>query len=256
MTYTALKLIALASMLWDHLMASFAAPVEIFLWDTFFPDAASTPGVLLGLQTALQYLGRIAAPIFLWSVAQGFRYTRDRRRYGLRLLACALVSQVPYLLANRVWTGGVLSDWEIGGNILFTLLAGLLTLCLYERCRRVHPVLGYIAAAAAVVVGELLPMEGGGGYLLFILLFYWTDHWPVPRRALLWLLVLPLARWRMLGLLFTDSRGLRVWCLNVLGPFWGVALTFTYNGRAGRPLPRGLWYTAYPLHLLLLGLIG
>ena len=256
MTYTALKLIALASMLWDHLTASFAAPVQILLWDTFFPDSASTPGVLLGLQTALQYLGRIAAPIFLWSVAQGFRHTRDRRRYGVRLLIGALVSQYPYLLANRVWTGGVLSGWEIGGNILFTLLAGLLTLCLYERCRALHPALGYAAAAAAVIAGELLPMEGGGRYILFILLFYWTDHWPVPRRALLWLLVLPLARWRMAALLLAGPRGLRTWCLNVLGPFLGVALTFAYSGQPGRPLPKWLWYAAYPLHLLLLGLAG
>lgn len=256
MTYTTLKLIALASMLWDHLMASFAAPVEIFLWDTLFPDSASTPWVLLGLQRALKYLGRIAAPIFLWSVAQGFRHTRDRRRYALRLLAFALLSQYPYLLANRVWTGGVLSDWEIGGSILFTLLAGLLTLCLYERCRRVHPTLGYAAAAAAVVLGEFLPMEGGGRYILFILLFYGTEQWPIPRRALLWLLVLPLSRWHMAAMLFAGPRGLHTWCLNALGPFLGVALTFTYSGQPGRPLPKWLWYLAYPLHLLILGLAG
>ena len=126
MTYTALKLIALASMLLDHLMASFATPVQLFLWDTFFPGSASPP------------------------------------KYALRLLLFALLSQYPYLLANRVWTGGLLTDWEIGGNILFTLSAGLLTLSLYERCRALHPAGGFAAAAAAVVLGALLPIEGGG----------------------------------------------------------------------------------------------
>lgn len=256
MTYTALKLIALASMLLDHLTDSFSVPVQIFLWDTFFPDSASTPAILLALQSALHYIGRIAAPIFLWSVAQGFRHTRSRRRYALRLLLFALLSQIPYLMANRLWTGGVLTDYEIGGSILFTLLAGLLTLCLYERCRALHPALGYAAAAAAVVLGEFLPTEGGGRYILFILLFYLTDRWPIPRRALLWLLILPLSRYRMTALLLTDPGFLSTWCLNALGPFLGVALTFTYNGQPGRPLPKYLWYAVYPLHLLLLALLG
>lgn len=255
MTYTALKLIALASMLLDHLMASFANPVQLFLWDAFFPDSAAAPAILLALQTALKYLGRIAAPIFLWSVAQGFRHTRSRPKYALRLLLCALLSQYPYLLANRVWTGGLLTDWEIGGNILFTLSAGLLTLSLYERCRALHPAGGFAAAAAAVVLGELLPIEGGGPYLLFILLFHLTESWSIPRRALMWLLILPLSRYRMTALLLTDPGWFRPWCLNALGPFLGIALTFTYNGKPGRPLPKYLWYAVYPLHLLLLALI-
>ena len=109
MSYTALKLVALASMLYDHLRDSFGNSVLVFLWDTFFPAEASTPVLLLTLESALAYLGRIAAPIFLWSVAQGFQHTRSRRRYALRLLVFALISQVPYLMANRVWTGGFLT---------------------------------------------------------------------------------------------------------------------------------------------------
>ena len=113
-------------------------------------------------------------------------------------------------------------------------------------------------AAAAVIAGELLPIEGGGRYILFILIFYLTDRWPVSRRTLLWLIVLPLSRYRMTYMLLSDFSGrmLQMWCLNALGPFLGVVLTFLYNGKPGRPLPKFLWYIVYPLHLFLLGLLG
>lgn len=258
MSYTGLKLIALASMLWDHLRASFGNSVLLLLWDTFCPQAISLPPALHALDMALAYLGRIAAPVFLWSVAQGFRYTHSRRKYALRLLLAALISQYPYLLANRVWSGGLLTSYEIGGCILFTQLAGLLTLCLFTRCRSRHPALGWAVAAAAVLLGEFFPIEGGGRYLLFLLVFYLTPHWPVPRRTLLWIILLPLSRYRLTGMLLTQfsPRMLALWCLNAMGPFLGVALTFLYNGKPGRAVPKWLWYIAYPLHLFLLGLAG
>jgi len=176
----------------------------------------------------------------------------------VRLLLAALISQYPYLLANRVWCGGLLTDYEIGGSILFTQLAGLLTLCLFTRCHDRYPVLGWAVAAAAVLLGEFLPIEGGGRYILFVLVFYLTPQWSVPRRALLWAVLLPLSRYRLTGMLLTQfsPRMLGLWCLNAMGPFLGVALTFLYNGKPGRPVSKWLWYIVYPLHLFLLGRAG
>ena len=53
------------------------------------------PGTLLG--DFCTYIGWVTAPCMCWFLVQGFHYTRDRRRYGVRLLVFAILSQWPYM---------------------------------------------------------------------------------------------------------------------------------------------------------------
>ena len=55
----ALKIIALLSMLWDHV--TYVWPLTLTVEVLFFPDAAETIPALLVLQRATDYIGRIAA---------------------------------------------------------------------------------------------------------------------------------------------------------------------------------------------------
>ena len=48
---------------------------------------------------ALQAIGRIAAPIFWFFVAEGYFHTRDVRKYALRLLFFAAISHFAYNFA-------------------------------------------------------------------------------------------------------------------------------------------------------------
>ena len=237
MSFFTLKTIALLSMLYDHI--AYVWPAVAFGW-------APEP-----LQQGLHYLGRIAAPIFLFSIANGYRHTRSVRRYALRLLLFACLAEQPYY-------------WLFGdhGNILFTLLLGLLALRLLDWGNKCRPGLGHLAAGLLVVLAEVLALsEGKGRYILFILAFYLTEAWPRRKKLLLWLLLLPLGRWSFTWDILTQAaagtltgRWLRLWALNTMGPLLGVVLTFFYNGERGRSFPRDkyIWYAAYPLHLLLL----
>ena len=151
-----LKLIALLSMLYDH--ASRLFPPALLLPE-LFPNISAE--LFEALFHASNYIGRIAAPIFLWSVAQGCRHTRDWRRYALRLLTFACLAEWPYYLLFRMH-----------GNIIFTQLIGLLTLRAMEWGNEKRSRLGYLLAALAVVLAwHISPFEGGGRYLLFILVF-------------------------------------------------------------------------------------
>ena len=240
MSFFALKTAALLSMLWDHV--TYVWPLSMVL--------ENVP-MILAVQRCTDYIGRIAAPIFLFSIANGYRRTRDFKKYALRLLVFACLAEYPYYLL-----------FEFHGNIMFTLLLGLLTLRLMEWGNKKHDKLGYLLAAGVIVLSQHFNLtEGGGRYILFILVFYWTEYWPVRKKALLWLVLMPLSRYSLTWMviserLFTD-RWLHMWCLNAMGPLLGVAFTFFYNGEKGRAFPgdKYLWYVFYPAHLLALGLV-
>ncbi len=243
-----LKLIALLSMLWDHVTAVW--PLQIILWPLLYPEAETLPPPVELAETVGHYLGRIAAPIFLWSIANGYRHTRNVKRYALRLLIFACLAEWPYFLL-----------FEVHGNILFTLLIGLLTLRGTDLLNAKRSGLGWVFAGGVILLLEVLHFpEGQGRYVLFILTFYHTESWPRSKTALLWLFLYPASRWRLLRLCFTEgfsAWSIRTFVLNGFGPLLGVALTLSYSGKKG-PDGRGLkylWYIFYPAHLLALALV-
>lgn len=250
MSFFALKTVALLSMLWDHV--TYVWPLAMTLELLLFPNAAETIPALLVLQRITDYIGRIAAPIFLFSIANGYRHTRSFKRYALRLLVFACLAEYPYYLL-----------FGFHGNIMFTLLLGLLTLGLMDWGNGKGAGLGYLLAAGVVISAQYLSLtEGNGAYILFILVFYMTEHWPVKKKALLWLLLMPLSRYRLIWMFFSEQlftwRWLHMLCINAVGPLLGVACTFFYNGKKGPSFPgdKYLWYVFYPAHLLALGLLN
>lgn len=253
MSFFALKAVALLSMLFDHVTNVY--PVSWFIQDVFFPNALETPQIALSIQYAADYLGRIAAPIFLFSIANGYRHTRNFKKYALRLLVFACLAEWPYYLL-----------FGMHGNIMFTLLLGLLTLWLFDHGNRRRPGLGWAAAAAVILAAELLALtEGKGRYLLLILAFYLTEHWSVGRKSLLFLFLIPATRyaltWDILSQAMAGTltmRWVHLWAVNALGPILGAAVTFCYNGKKGLTFPgdKYLWYVFYPAHLLVLGLLA
>ena len=109
-----LKLIAILSMLLDHIGA------------VFFPE-----------HPAFRWVGRLAFPIFCYCMTVGLLYTRDIKRYLGRLGLFALISQPCYILATHPW------DWQtewMNWNIFFTLFLSLLAMWVF-LCRE-RPGLG------------------------------------------------------------------------------------------------------------------
>ena len=114
---------------------------------------------------------------------------------------------------------------------MFTLLLGLLTLRLVDWGNGKRDGLGYVLAAGVVIAAQYLSLtEGNGFYILLILVFYWTESWPVRRKALLWLFLMPLSRYKLIWMFFSEQlftyRWFHMLCLNALGPLLGVAFAF------------------------------
>lgn len=144
-----LHLLAMGLMLCDH------------MWATILPA-----------QEWLTCVGRLAYPIFAFLAAEGFRRTHNLRRYLLRLLVWAVISEMPF---NLIYGGSLLYPFH--QNVLWTLLLSLLLLAGMERLRaRFQPVpaAGLCAGLALLgfVLGYAAMVDYYGIGVLTVMAFY------------------------------------------------------------------------------------
>ena len=217
---SALKLLAMATMLVDHSAICFRPLLNPYLFTLF--DIRFTPYVLL------RGFGRIAFPIFCFLLAEGFRHTRSKQRYALNLFLFALLSEIPYDLFN---CGALPYERQ---NVFFTLLLGGLGIWCLSKFREMPLGSSLLLIGLAVVAAKLNADYGWKGFLLILLLYLLADQPMVQAFSGITLLGWPL------GVAFAF-------------PFLNL-----YNGERG--FVRGMaakyfFYCFYPVHLTILWLL-
>ncbi len=120
---SALKTIALATMFIDHLGFTVVDRLEHMLRSDIGPTGPVT--------AAMRMIGRIAFILFAFLLVEGFSNTSDKRKYVTRLLAGAVISEIPFDLAAA---GGYFDPWD--QNIFFTLAIGFCTIWLLDLLRK------------------------------------------------------------------------------------------------------------------------
>ena len=105
-------------------------------------------GFLLHLSNLFSILGRIAFPIFVFFIVEGFFKTSNRKKYLITLLLFGVISEVPF----DMFTSKVFFDpyWN---NIMFTLALCLITIWIIDavKAKISNKVLWY--SISIVVVG-------------------------------------------------------------------------------------------------------
>ena len=236
-----LKLFALVSMTVDHIAAVMEPVIPALSTPLIrFPQSAAYPGDLTPY-LLMRGFGRLAFPIFAFFIAEGYLRTKDLKRYALRLLILALVSEIPfnYALKGAAFYPGY-------QNTIWTLLAGLLTIAGSEAIRSKlnqtdpdsrtgrHAFLKgliphLILVPACLIVHFAHTDYSAFGVLLIYLLYVLRDD----DNRFMWAALLTL--WE--------------------GPaIFSYLLLSRYNGEKGLPL-KWIFYLYYPLHLTVIVLI-
>lgn len=213
-----LKFIAMFSMLADHVNKALVYPY------------INGSGMLL-LSDVLEVVGRIAYPLFLFFLVEGFFKTRSRARYLAQLLGFAVISEIPFnLFVSRTFFDPNCN------NILFTFAMALVTIWSIDALKNKLPrAAWYPISAVIMAVMCIAAMLGGVDYEYHAILggcFFYFFHRMHP-------VSIPFA---------FASMYKEPWSL------LGFALTLTYNGQRGRQ-NKWLGYVFYPAHLLALGLL-
>lgn len=213
----------------------------------------------------LRWIGRIAFPLYVFLIVNGFRHTSNRLRYALRLAIFAVISQVPFALVSHPGTMfGKL-------NVFVTLLLALLTVWATDEMRK-HRFSKYLCFLPTLIVfsayhfGWIASDYGAKGALL-AMTFYLFDG----KRTLTALGMLASFYCSYLiafGILCVQTLRGRPYVINPpskwemtqLFCLLSLVFIFLYNGKKGN-MPASKagakavqlgFYLFYPVHLLVL----
>ncbi len=237
-----LHIIAMALMLCDH------------AWGTGVLDYAW-----------LTWIGRIAFPIFAFMIGEGYAHTSNLKRYAARILAFALISEIPF---NLMMHGSVFYPYD--QNVMWTFLIAIG--CLKAVDGAIHPAkpvsllkrVGSIGLAIlAVLLGYILSILGMTDYnsagVLTVVMFYIFRGSRWDHRAAQFLGLYNINCVLLGGLVVPVTLFGHTWeiaqqsfALFALIPIW------LYRGRRGPhcKLIQYGFYAFYPVHILLLALIA
>ena len=230
----AIKYIGMVTMLLNHIAVIF---LESGTWAAELLTAA----------------GYFTAVTMIYFLAEGCRYTQNKRRYLARLFVFALLSELPYCLAFT--QNGVLEFY--GLDMLFTLCICFLLAQVWEApigaVQKGFLYFAGIAASALCDWGILGPV--------YMLLFLRAGTSRERVKTAFVQAVLLFGAFNLLGGLgrLAPAQNLLYAVLGMAGMgAAGVCIVYFYNGKraaAGWTFSKWFFYLFYPGHLLVLGLL-
>lgn len=246
-----LKLIACVTMLIDHIGATLVE--RVFMRCPI--DSAAFP-FWEGLYFGMRIIGRIAFPIYCFLLVEGAYRTRDPKKYGLRLLAGMLLSEIPFDLAFSPTY--MTCEWKLTtpllgfnpefNSVMMTLLLGFGMLQCMKRVK------GFWRVAAVLpfyILAERLYTDYGGMGILLIAVFSLTKG--AKKETLLRVLGCAFVLCAQLDIMLKygighDMESFAMLALIPIGMYSGRKLTHNKAVQWG-------FYLFYPVHILLLALL-
>lgn len=234
-TSFSLHIMAMAFMLCDHLWGTSVVSSDLFTC-----------------------IGRLAFPIYAFLIVEGYFHTRSLKKYVHRLLLFAVISEIPFNLV----TGGSIF-YPLHQNVLWSFLISIGLIHWNERVKGKRGwkriLVGIATFCIAYIGGIITFVDYYQAGILMVLAFYcfrggkWWHY--LAQLICMWYI-----NCQMLGgfgyvfELFGAEHFVPQQALALLAliPIW------LYRGRQGyhSKMLQWIYYLFYPLHLLILGMIG
>lgn len=205
--------------------------------------------LIFGRFSYLNLIGRIAFPIFAYQITEGYIHTSNLKKYFLRLVLFALISQIPFMLFLSTHT----NPWHL--NIFFTLTFGLLAITVYDKlnkleCKniakhRLYQLLGFVAFILLAAIAEFTKCDYGYFGVLIIFFFYFFRNHKILMNLSIILTILYYYRAYLLYYSSLLYIGIPICTIIPL-----IFINF-YNHKKGKDTKLFL-YLFYPSHLLVI----
>lgn len=105
-----IKIIAIITMIIDHVGYYFESHMQNYIY------------------IALRIIGRVSMPLFSFLIVQGFFYTKNLKKYILRIFSVALITQLSIFLVSMLDKNRINLSVNTQLNILFSYTLSLITL--------------------------------------------------------------------------------------------------------------------------------
>lgn len=228
MTSFSLKIIAIISMFFDHFGYAFLGQFSFF-----------------------NLIGRLAFPIFTFQISEGYTHTRNLKKYFLRLVFFALVSQLPFSLFLHKYIN---NSFQL--NVFFTLFIGLFAIFTYDYIIKLFnnskskfhfdKLIGFIIVMLFASIAQLLHTDYGFWGIIVIFAFYLFKNNKIA--STISFTILCILKYSFNIIMYGFNYIYILLCVFTILPILFIRL---YNGRQGKKI-KYLLYVFYPLHLLLL----
>lgn len=112
----------------------------------------------------MNYLGRLSFPIFAFGISEGYKHTKDLKKYFVRLFIFAIISQIPYML----FLNNLTNTFSL--NILFTLILGLFAITAYEKSNNKY--LGFLYVILCCIIAHICYFDYDWFGIIIIFIFH------------------------------------------------------------------------------------
>ena len=225
-----LKLIAILAMTIDHFT------------DLFYPGFPAEP-----VPIGLHFIGRLTAPIMWFFICEGYYYTKNVKKYLLRLGLFALVSHFAYCFAFGISLNPFEGSIFNRTSVLYPLFIAVLVLHISDQPLKVPGWCQHIIIFVFII--SAFPADWSCIAVLAILSMY-------PRRGNLKGQMKAILLWSALYAVVSFLFVSKVYAIETIGVLMVYPVLYFYNGQRGKAKwMKWFFYVYYPLHLVLLGLL-
>lgn len=224
-----LKLAAIIAMTIDHITS------------VVFPNYPTEWWIL-----GLHIIGRLTAPIMWFFIAEGFHYTRNVKKYALRLFAFALISHFAYNFAFGIPFIPFKTSLFNQTSVIWSLAWGLVALVINKSEKLKRPVKILLLVLICVIT-----FCSDWSCIAVLAILAISENRGNFKRQMIGMM-LAVAMYSVVYFLFIDK------IYGVLQLFTALSIPFlkSYNGERGDwKGMKWFFYLYYPLHLVICGII-